>query len=441
VLLGAVIPYLLRSFQKRAFPLSFLAFPLVFNFTLLMGFYSYCLAAVLFLAALAANWGIRRRPGWQRLILATGMGVALYLCHLSAFALFTGSLALLPVTQREGRSFSGSAVKGAGLALPLLVLLGSYLAQAQHGGWPSQDGLFSLGRLARLVTDFFLFSTVSLSPLQLIPLGILLGTVAQLATLRVNRWRAGQQLESSESYLLVVSGTFFIIYLAAPNGFAGGSFFNERLPWVILALALPILAAVPQANSPRWQRFLIGQACLFFLVNSWVLWSQGRAVQHFLASLAAPLPRGSCVALYRGTGTGGGPVDPLLHALAHHCLSGHYVDIGNYETQLDYFPVRFSRALPPLPTPDEVASLPQAVPWEEFPAVSYLYGVNTTGTDRLLLNRHFRVVLEKGPYSLWQRIPRAADGQARPPAAIRHPAQPLTNRPVHAAVPVKTFTP
>lgn len=417
VLAGAV-PYLLRSFQGRAFPLSFVVFPLVFNFTLLMGFYSYCLAAVLFQAALGCTWQTRQRPGWQRLFICTGMGAVLYLSHLTAGALFAGAVVLLPVAEGEGKSLAARIAKGFGLALPLFLLLGHYLAQAQHGSLPAPGKLFSLARLGRLLGDFFLFSTVSFSRLQLFPLCLLLGILLVLAKLRMSRWRAGERLAPPERYLLVLAGAIFFVYLAAPNGFAGGSFFNERLPWVILALVLPVLAAVPQASSPGWRRLLIAQACLFFLVNTHVLWTQGRGVERFVSSLAVPLPQGSCVALYRSGQPEQLPVDPLLHALGYPCLNGRYVDIGNYETQLDYFPVRFSRKLPPLPGPDAVAYWPRAIPWGDYPAIGYLYGVNTNGTDRRLLSDHFQIVREKGPYSLWQRIPLTAEELRRVPRPL-----------------------
>lgn len=429
LVLAGVVPYLLRSFQRRAFPLSFVVFPLVFNFTLLMGFYSYCLAAVLFLAALACTWRTRERPSWQRLFICTGMGAVLYLSHLTACALFAGAVVLLPVAEGEGKSPAARFAKGVLLALPLFLLLGYYLAQAQHGTLPAPEKLFSLARLGRLLCDFFLFSTVSFSLLQLLPLCLLLGIVLVLAKLRMSRWRSGERLAPPERYLLVLAGAIFFVYLAAPNGFAGGSFFNERLPWVILTLVLPVLAAVPQASSPGWRRLLIAQACLFFLVNGFVLWSQGQGVQRFVSSLAVSLPQGSCVALYRPARPGQLPVDPLLHALAYPCLNGRYVDIGNYETQLDYFPVRFSRKLPSLPGPDAVAYWPRAIPWGDFPAVGYLYGVNTDGVDRRLLSDHFQIVLERGPYSLWQRIPPAAEEPRMvPPPLTREAAPPAANQ-------------
>src|SRR4030067_2361481 len=51
VLMGISVPIFLRTFGRPSLPAAFFLFPVIFNFTLMMGFYSYCITIPLFLLA------------------------------------------------------------------------------------------------------------------------------------------------------------------------------------------------------------------------------------------------------------------------------------------------------------------------------------------------------------------------------------------------------
>ena len=405
VLMAACVPFFLYSFAKRIFPLSFLVFPVMFNFTMMMGFYSYTIAVPLFFLALSISWRIRNNPAFYRFIVLNSMGVVIYFCHLIPFILFLISIAMLPLTERKGsRGKSLGLIKEVTLTSPLFLMAIIYLTRGTKGSFSGFSYLFSASRLAKLFSDLLLFSTVSFSLLQLVPSVILIVTFFLLAKFSIMHYRKAGDLSVPDRYISGIIIMLLLIYFAAPFHFGGGSFFNERFPWVISLLSLPLFGASDAATCKHAGRLIVSVSFLFTLANSYILGMESVRIKNFVGSSSIELPKGSQVMMYKV----GGPakVDVLLHAVSYFCVANKYVDVGNYETEYSYFPVRFSNVLPALPAPGTVAFTPSAIKWHDFPSISYLFGVNAGQKDKTRLAGFFRLVRDRGSFTVWQRKPR-----------------------------------
>jgi uncharacterized protein len=393
VLMATAVPFFLGSFDRKPFPLSFLVYPVMFNFTLMMGFYSYCLAVPLFLAALSVSRRIRHRGAWYRLALHNGMGAIIYFVHLIPFIFFLLSVVLLPFAEPEGsqdkRQFLCKTAKDTLLIGPLILMLACYL---YHGPRSLSGGfsyLLSVTRWTALFSELLNFSTVSFSALQLGPSIILLITVYLLARTGFLHYRERGSTPAPGRHLFMVLGSLILIYLVAPFRLADGSFFNERFPWVIFLLSLPLLDTSETPARPGSDRLIVAVSCLFLVSNAYFLGQQSSKVEDFVGGLTLRLPKGALIAMYHAEAPSMQSVDPLLHASSYFCLANKHVDVANYEAGYHYFPVHFSKALPSFPDPETLDCRPAAIRWERFPAVESVYGM---ATGRLIYSRYSRSV-------------------------------------------------
>jgi uncharacterized protein len=393
VLMAASVPFFLRSFDRKAFPLCFLVYPVMFNFTIMMGFYSYCLAVPLFLAALSVSRRIRHRGAWYRLVLHNGMGAIIYFVHLIPFIFYLLSVALLPFAEPKGfrnkKHLPAKLAKDALLIGPLILTLACYLYQGPRSYSGGFSYLLSVPRWTTLFSELLNFSTVSFSALQLGPSIILLITVYLLARAGFLHYREKGSTPVPGRYLFLVLGSLLFIYLSAPFRLADGCFFNERFPWVIFLLSLPLLDTSERPVRPGSGRLIVAVSCLFLVSNAYFLGQQSSKVEDFVSGLTLRLPKGAQIAMYHAEAPSMKSVDPLLHASSYYCLANKHVDVANYEAGYRYFPVHFSKALPNFPDPETIACRPAAIPWERFPAVESVYGM---ATGRLIYSRGSRSV-------------------------------------------------
>ncbi|MBW2167412.1 MAG: hypothetical protein JRG74_15395 [Deltaproteobacteria bacterium] len=153
------------------------------------------------------------------------------------------------------------------------------------------------------------------------------------------RNRQNKNVLDSEKLLLSLSSALILIYLFAPFRFGGGDGFNQRFPWVIFLIILPLFK-IPEGTF--WKRFgskiIVGAVSFFFAFNAVTLWQQSSKVEKFLSGLHAELPKGAFIMTYRVKKPVRHRVDVLLHAASYYGIFKKCVNIGNYETGLYYFP-------------------------------------------------------------------------------------------------------
>ena len=173
-LMGIAVPLQISTFAPHASysrMIKFLVIPVIFNFTLMMGFYSYAVGVPVFLIAISMAWRIRKRPILLRIICYNSVGILVYLLHLIPFIFYLLALAIFAVVEHEriGKA-TLSLVRQIASILPLVSMLIFYLLNGTSSPVPRDFSyLLSSFRAEYLLAKLFTFSTYSFSVWQLLP--------------------------------------------------------------------------------------------------------------------------------------------------------------------------------------------------------------------------------------------------------------------------------
>src|SRR6266702_2190648 len=92
VLMGSSVPLLLKTFGRPVFPFAYFVFPVIFNFCLLTGFYSYVIAVPLFILSFSLAWKVRNSSHFCKFICFNLSGTILFYFHLIPSLFFLLSL-------------------------------------------------------------------------------------------------------------------------------------------------------------------------------------------------------------------------------------------------------------------------------------------------------------------------------------------------------------
>lgn len=346
--LPASLLYLLRGLKSASDVFAFFGILLAPSWFLHMGFYNFCFALPLALAA--SGFYIRHSGAWGRrdLFVFWVAGSAAYLMHavvwagmalaVMAWELY-GAVALQrarPATPAGAlrRAFSGGGALALASLLPpgFLILAYSISSKPLEGLEPETFrqrlwGLYSLSFLhAGSVVDHAGVRAVA----------VLLACL--LAITVAIRWRARLLTRRSDVFA-VLSGLFAVLSLVLPSAIGGGGYLPHRLAFWAFLFLLVWLAA---QDWPRWALWgvalavpAITLAMLFARLPGYRNWSDAAGE---LRLLGAHIRNGATVLSIETVPSP--PPDPLLHAagvLAPHC----FVNLSNYEAVSDHFPVRF----------------------------------------------------------------------------------------------------
>jgi len=142
--------------------------------------------------------------------------------------------------------------------------------------------------------------------------------------------RNGQNknVSDSEKLLIFLASVLILICLFTPFRFGGGSFFNQRFPWVIFLIMLPLFK-IPE--TVFWKQFgskiIVGVVSFYFAFNTVILWQQSSEVEKYLSGLRVQIPKGSFVMTYKPAMTAKWPlVDILTHAASYYGIFKGCVD-------------------------------------------------------------------------------------------------------------------
>jgi len=410
VLMGVSVPLFLRVFNKPSMPLSFFVFPVIFNFTLLMGFYSYAVTIPLFLIAFCLSWKIRDHSTAYKFVFFNIAGLTIFYFHLIPFVLFLISLIVITVVRStDFRRRIVELTKLLAMISPIILNLIYYLIYSPKSSFSGVYYLLSVSRYVRLLVELFSFSALNFSLWQLFPASLVmflyfLFTYSSVKDI-YKKYGQNKQLPESEKILLFLASILILIYLFTPFRFGGGCFFNQRFPWVILLIILPLFQ-IPE--TVFWKRFgqtiIVGTVSFFFAFNTVALWQQSRKVEKFLSGLNTGLPKGAYVMTYqkRDPKAGWPRVDVLMHAASYYGIIKGCVDIGNYETGLDYFPIHFKNTISRFPSLDQIGYKADTIKWSDYPSIQYLLGWEVDKTDIKKLSKFFHAIWEEDSFSIWQ---------------------------------------
>jgi hypothetical protein len=287
---------------------------------------------------------------------------------------------------------------------PCLIIALHFLigANAAHGAPLSYT--VSLSLFGELAVELLLFSLDTFSVWQLAPWAFM--AVVTYAVIRASFTHQTDSMKNRDArlcvMLLLLSLT--LVYFLAPNNFAGGSLFNQRLPWVLFLLLLPLLTVPDTGFLARYQGLLFpGLALLFLLVNGIVMHGESLRIEEFLSGMKLEIPKGSWIASYKDPNSSWSRIDPLLHAASYYGIEKECIDAGNYEATTPLFPVRFRENVPSRPRSDRIENFPSLIDWRAYPAIHYLLGWGIVDDDRKKLEENFILVTQKRRFTLWQR--------------------------------------
>jgi len=409
VFMGISIPLLMRTFNRPVLPLAYLIFPVIFNFTFLMGFYSYVMAIPLFILAFSLGWEIRNRSIYCKFTCLNLTALILFYFHLIPCILFLMSLVAIIMAEAAGfKKKLSELLKLLVIIAPSLLNLFFYLRQGTRNPFPDTSYLFSFSRLLELIVDLSFFSTVNYLPWQLLPAALFMFMIVLFGHASMKdiwkRWSQSRDITASEKTLIYLASVLILIYLFAPFSFGDGAYFNQRFPWVILLIIVPLLRIPDTMFFRRFGLFAIaGVVTVSFAINSALLWNQNLMVEKFLSGLNVELPRGAFVMTYRPEVPKWPRADVLLHAASYYGIFKGCVDIGNYETTLFYFPVHFKNHLPELPSQYQIAYEPETIDLTKYPSIQYLFGWEIEDKIKEKMRKNFHLIENNGPFSIWER--------------------------------------
>ncbi len=405
LLLSISIPIYLRSLGRPSFPMSFFIFPLVFNFSVMKGFYSFVVAIPLMFLAMSISWKIQDRSLPQKTIVLNVTAMLLFYFHLIPFCIFLMSVFLIGMAKTASLKSAAKNVASTTIVLiPSIALLLSYIffhLGLVGGGlpdWPSGQDIPSLG------VELLFFSIDTFSRWQIVvwvPFFILYYMLLRAGVAR--RLRSGT-FNTADKYTIVVTACLVAIYLFAPSRIGSGSLFNVRLPWLILLLSLPILEVPSRSFIERRQVTVFAALSgVFLLLNSILLFNESASVREFTGGVGSGVVRGPFIMTYREKVPRWARVDPLLHAASYYGIAAGCVDVGNYEVGPDYFQVRVREGTPAFPPEPQVSYAIESLDLSRYTFINELLGWEIGAKEPSLVRNQFEKVWHEGKLSIWRR--------------------------------------
>jgi hypothetical protein len=394
LLLAAGTAFTLRSFGRPALPLAYLALPLALNYPLFLGFYSYVLSAACFVASLGLLWRGRWRPLAWRAVLATALAVGVSLVHLIGGALVLLAAVVLELTRDRapsGRSgwLLGVAERAVVVALPSAALAAAYVA-----AHPSESLAVLEARHSLLVLGWLLLTwgTVVLDPAQMVPAVVAFGAVVVCCPWR--RFAAAH----AERFLGTLALALVVLFFLLPNFLASGAYLNERLPWLVPLILLPVLRLPGSRRRPPTRPLGAGTA-LFSAV--WLLLCLLPAARLAAGPIAPDLvvPGGSTLAVARFQPRPLWPLfDPMLHVGSRVALTSRAFDLAFYDFYLAHYPLRWHPSDWPAGT--QVHDLyydPMGAGQRALSTPDYVLALDAAPAHRAWLAARCRLVTAGGP--------------------------------------------
>lgn len=407
LLLCVSVPVYLRTFGNKELPLSFLAFPLIFNFSFMMGFYSFTLAIPFMLLAISAAWHFRSDSIMRRLLILNLAGFVLFFLHLIPFIIYLLAVCImLALPAIDFKRPHRKQFRQFGIIAPSIFLCLFYLYGTQNGPSLTSSYTLSMSRFLELLTSLLVFSIDTFSRWQLLPWLPLFLLLYNLAKTGRRHRKAALTHRDRNRMLIFLTLVLLIIYFTLPTDFGGGDFFNQRLPWVLLILCLPLAEHPSSGFINRFQLVIYpGIATLFLLTNSIILGQQSARIEEFLEGMRVDIPRYTFIATYKPCTKDWARVDPLLHAASYYGIAKKCIDAGNYETASAISPIHFRHMIPTLPRQHIIAFYPNRINWAEYPAIKFILGWRVNECNGNVLSKNFKIVLKENRFSLWQRKP------------------------------------
>ena len=372
ILFPISVRYALRGIRPEAGVLSFLSFPLIYNFAFQKGFWSFCYSLPVFFLVLGFWFRRRDRIGtWAWTVMAS-LAVLLYLFHIYSFlmaCLFISVLSLvemisprrflpspsLPPTWGVWDIFLFRALPTATALLPALSLAVLFvLVQGEaHSVIPGGGNpLFFAKYLLKMFTD--------LSSFRVWEAGIWGGFGVWIVWISIRNFQKNNTTTGWDGFLILILLCLSVLYVA-PESMSGGGYIPQRLILFLLVSLFFWLGLHIQRNGEKMAIVIVSIAISLVLMISYGLKYQelNIYIEEYLSG--ADRVESNATLLPICFSPKGFPVDntlhsfprlkpfihsfprikPFLHASGYIAAQRQIVDFTNYEAHSSYFPTRF----------------------------------------------------------------------------------------------------
>lgn len=408
ILFPLAIRYFLNVVQSGRDSLVILSFTFIYNYLLLMGFYNFAVSVPLFFLALGFWWKHRDALNTTRIVLLNLLTIITYFAHLISYAFILFSIALLAVIHFR-RNLKQILITGCSV-LPAALLLLVYLPTSDLlvGGPPG----FELGRIGELLKNMIgMRVLVAYNEHQA---WIAYPVFAFLLFLGIwtlwQNWKTSTEPQTGQSAFLILFAVLFGLYLILPDSIGPGGWVNDRL--LILA-TLTIFACFRLSENIRWKQVFTGMVTLLALVNIVYVGILCRNLNTELDEFNAfinKVEKNSIILPLQFEPSGQSlRVGIFVNAANYYCLDNGCINLGNYEVQFDYFPIRFK---PDFETPTDEKEWVQTVHWRSEKIdlcdyadnVDYLLLWGTPDEEKVAeeIDRCYTLVESKGRLKLYK---------------------------------------
>jgi hypothetical protein len=363
VIFPLCIFYFLNSVQRGKDIIGFVSFLFVYNYLFLMGFYNFAISVPLFFLALGYWWKEKENITIKRIVILNLILAVIYFSHLIPYVVSIASISLISILYFRKR------IKKILITLccmiPSSILLFNYLLSSEllSGGTPS----LGFSRIHQLLIDLISLKTLVSYNQSQSNIAYLVSAL-MLCLFVYTLWKdkiavKGKFFErfTSKDYFLLIYFIILILYFILPGSIGPGGWTNDRL--AILASML-ILAWFKEFDSIKWKRIFMVFITIFSLVNVAYIGYYCKILNTELdeyTSETGLIEKNKVVLPLFFDGNGKSlKVGIFVNAANYYCLDNGGINLGNYEVQFDYFPVKFKENFqPPFKEKDWV----QAVHW------------------------------------------------------------------------------
>ena len=96
-------------------------------------------------------------------------------------------------------------------------------------------------------------------------------------------------------------------------------------------------------------------------------------------------------------------IDVILHAPSYYGLSNGCVDLGNYETALNYFPIQFKKKQAASPMIHQIVAAPSSIDFSLYPSLVEVLGWKLQADDQEKLQSYYDRSFANDKLTLWRR--------------------------------------
>jgi uncharacterized membrane protein len=214
---------------------------------------------------------------------------------------------------------------------------------------------------------------------------------------------AREKISSIDKYFLLQNIILIFIYIMAPFRWGSGSFFNERLPWVILLFLIPMLTISDGLFKKNIRTIAVIIVVLFISVNTIIFKQESQKIQDSMAWLKIEILKGSFFMAYKNPIRTWNRVDPLLHVASYFAIKKKCIDIGNYQAKTGFFLIEFNENLPKFPPHFQIEYKPESIDFSLYPYIKFILGYNLSDSDKENLKIHYKIIIDNNDWSIWQR--------------------------------------